>query len=62
MGRLLDRVTVKCRVCHHEHIPRRLQARFLDGDRKRVNIWCCKECGHLWIDSAFKSDEQTSGQ
>jgi DNA-directed RNA polymerase subunit M/transcription elongation factor TFIIS len=62
MGRLLDRLTVKCRVCHHEHIPRRLQARFLDGDRKRVNIWCCKECGHLWIDSALKADAQKSGQ
>ena len=60
MGRLLDRLTVKCRVCHPEHIPRRLQARFLDGDRKRVNIWCCKECGHLWIDSALKADVNNS--
>ena len=60
MGRLLDRLRVKCRVCHHEHIPRRLQARFLDGDRKRVNIWCCKECGHLWIDSALKADVNNS--
>lgn len=54
MGRLLDKMKVKCRRCEHEHIPRRLQARFLDGDKERVSLWCCRACKHLWIDSAFK--------
>ena len=53
MGRLLDKLKVKCRACLHEHIPRRLQARYLDGKRERINLWQCKECGHLWQDSAF---------
>lgn len=54
MGRLLDKMKVKCRRCNHEHIPRRLQARFLDGDKERLSLWRCRECGHLWQDSAFK--------
>jgi uncharacterized Zn finger protein len=53
MGRLLDKMKVKCRVCLHEHIPRRLQARYLDGERKRISLWQCKECGHIWQDSTF---------
>jgi len=53
MGRLLDKLKVKCRACLHEHIPRRLQARYLDGKRERINLWQCEECGHLWQDSAF---------
>jgi len=55
MGRLLDKMTVKCRACRHEHIPRRLHARFLDAERERIGLWCCKECGHIWQDSAMKS-------
>lgn len=54
MGRLLDKMTVKCRACRHEHIPRRLHARFLDAERERIGLWCCKECGHIWQDSAMK--------
>jgi len=53
MGRLLDKLTVKCRACTHKHIPRRLQARYLDGDRKRISLWQCKECDHIWQDSVF---------
>ncbi len=54
MGRLLDKMKVKCRRCQHEHIPRRLQARFLDDGKERVSLWCCRECGHFWLDSAFR--------
>jgi len=53
MGRLLDRLKVKCRRCTHWHIPRRLTARYIDGDKKRLHMLQCKECGHFWIDSAF---------
>jgi len=56
MGRLLDKMTVECRKCGHRHIPRRLQARFLDGDKERLSLWVCKECGHIWKDSAFKQE------
>jgi len=58
MGRLLDKMTVKCRRCNHEHIPRRMQARYLDGDRERRSLWVCKECGHIWQDSVFKRGEK----
>jgi len=58
MGRLLDKMKVKCRVCLHEHIPRRLQARYLDGERKRISLWQCKECGHIWQDGVFTRQEK----
>ena len=54
MGRFMDKLKISCRQCNHEHIPRRLSARYHDGLRKRVHLWECKECGHIWIDSAFK--------
>ena len=54
MGRLLDKMRVKCRACGHEHIPRRIQGKYLDGDKKRISLWQCRECGHFWVDSAFK--------
>ena len=54
MGRLMDRLKVKCRKCSHWHIPRRLTARYLDEDRKYIYLLECKECKHLWIDSVFK--------
>jgi len=53
MGRLLDRLKVKCRRCTHWHIPRRLTARYIDGEKERLHMLQCKECGHFWIDSAF---------
>ena len=59
MGRLLDRLKVTCRQCSHEHIPRRIRGRFLDGEKERVNLWVCKECGYIWIDSAFKKKPPT---
>jgi uncharacterized Zn finger protein len=57
MGRLLERLKVKCRRCGHNHIPRRLSARFLDGERERMRLLVCKECGHIWQDSSLKSDK-----
>ena len=53
MGRLLDKLNVSCRACGHKHIPRRLNARYHDGERRRIYLWQCKECGHFWQDSAF---------
>ena len=34
MGRLLEKLKVKCRACAHWHIARRISARYLDGDKK----------------------------
>lgn len=62
MGRLLDRMKVVCRQCGHRHIPRRINGRFLDGDKERISIWQCRECGHLWVDSVFKRSKSTKGQ
>jgi len=53
MGRLIDRLKVKCRKCTHWHIPHRLTARYLDGENKRIHLFQCKECGAFWIDSSF---------
>jgi uncharacterized Zn finger protein len=57
MGRLLERLKVKCRRCGHNHIPRRLSARFLDGEKERIMLLMCKECGHVWPDSSQKTNE-----
>jgi len=54
MGRLLDRLKVKCRACSHRHIARRLSARYLDDDRERITLLQCRKCGHFWQDSAMK--------
>lgn len=54
MGRFMDKLKISCRQCNYEHIPRRLSARYHDGLRKRVHLWECKECSHIWVDSAFK--------
>ena len=54
MGRLIDRLKVKCRTCSHKHIARRITARYLDGERERFTLLQCKKCGHFWQDSAMK--------
>jgi len=53
MGRLTDKLNVSCRNCNHKHIPRRLTARYHDGFRKRIHLWECRECKHIWKDTAF---------
>ena len=54
MGRLMEKLKVKCRACSHYHIARRISARYLDGDKKYFLLLQCKECGHYWKDSAMK--------
>ena len=55
MGRLMDKLRVSCRGCGHKHIPHRLSGRYQNGSKRRVYLWECKECGHIWKDSAFRS-------
>ena len=57
MGRLMDRLKVRCRNCNHKHIPRRMSGKYHD-DGKRVSLWECKECKHIWIDSVFKTRDK----
>ncbi len=57
MGRLMDRLKVRCRNCNHKHIPRRMSGKYHD-DGKRVSLWECKECKHIWIDSVFKKRDK----
>jgi hypothetical protein len=53
MGRLLDRLKVKCRRCTHWHIPRRLTARYIDGDKKRLAHTEKAHCSlHRWRQKA----------
>ncbi len=54
MGRLMERLKVHCRNCEYKHIPRSLTARYNDGDAKRIQLWECRDCGHIWSDTAFK--------
>jgi len=54
MGRLLDKLHVSCRSCGFKHIPKRLNARYQDEEKKRINLWQCKQCGHFWQDSVYK--------
>lgn len=58
MGKLLDKLNVTCRACGHKHIPRRLNARYQDSERRRINLWQCKQCGHFWQDSVYKKRKQ----
>ena len=54
MVRLMDKLNVSCRNCNERHVPRRLTARYHDKIiRKRVHLWECKFCKHIWKDSAF---------
>jgi ribosomal protein L32 len=55
MGRLMDKLNVTCRACGYKHIPRRLSARYHDTRGKRIHLWECKQCKHIWVDTAFKA-------
>jgi len=57
----MDRLKVHCRNCEHKHIPHSLMARYsgysntqATGRAKQIQLWQCKECGHIWQDTAFK--------
>jgi len=53
MGRFLDRLNVECRACGHKHIPTRVVGKVLDSEKtRRVHLWMCKKCEHVWKDSA----------
>jgi uncharacterized Zn finger protein len=60
MGRLLEKLKVKCRACAHWHIARRISARYLDGERERFLLLQCRECGHYWQDTAIKKNNSES--
>ena len=63
MGRLLEKLKVKCRACGKKHIPSRISGKYLNGDDKgkRVHLWECKFCKSLWIDSADKDSTLVTG-
>jgi uncharacterized Zn finger protein len=54
MGRLMDRLKQKCKICGAHDIPRRLTGRFIDYDSERVYLLHCKVCGVFWLDPAIK--------
>ncbi len=60
MGRLLEKLKVKCRACAHWHIARRISARFLDDERERFLLLQCRRCGHYWQDTAIKKNNSES--
>ena len=57
MGRLIDRLKVKCRRCEHWHIPRRISGRYHDEEREYIFLLNCRKCGHFWQDSANADDD-----
>mgnify|MGYP003651173329 FL=1 len=52
----MDRLMVECRNCNYRHIPIRLSAKYHDDNvkKQRIQLWECRECGHIWKDSVFK--------
>jgi len=57
MGKFLDRLNVVCRACGHKHIPTRVVGKVMDENgKKRLHLWMCKKCEHIWQDTAFTKD------
>jgi len=58
----MERLKVHCRNCEYKHIPRSLVARYsgysnvrvAGSTPKQIQLWECKECGHIWQDTAFE--------
>ena len=64
MGRLLEKLNVKCRSCGNKHIPYRITGKYLNGGDKgkRIHMWQCRECRHIWVDSSDKNSNLGTGR
>lgn len=58
MGKLFDRLQQPCPRCGAIDVPRRMIARFVDGDRERAYLMFVLTAGEFWLDPTVRRKKQ----